>query len=482
MRRFRLVYILLFFAIRTWCADPPKLLSSVSGPSGKTVGNDFILDETRNRFVYPNDSSLVIYFKWEAPPGDHVLTGIWKRPDGGVGSISPDVKIQTTTTSLNCYWIFELTPRLPNGIWTLEVRIDGQPAGTHPFEIAGMETHSKQPTVDQIFRMVGSSLVWIRKIDENSRKGDPCTGFVIRANGIATAFQCIDSASSLEIEFADGHKIKTDQVLAASRMGDWAIVSADTGALAPLARGNPKQISVGERLLAFNVDSNVRVIGGVDIGGQNVLPSFGSRIQFAPAVVSEAVGGPLLDLLGLVVGVLGGSVTPGTRIEPRLVKTGQGLSSLSSTANSATSISDVPEAQTTQLQSLGQLANAGVLTPAVRPMSEFLYGGTVKTLPRSADEPLPGDTAEFSKRDSAVNVYSFWKREGKIGKGEISAKVYDVGNRLRGAIPPKKITLRNESTRYSFGFAPASLEPGIYRIDLLWDDRPAWRTYIRVAE
>jgi hypothetical protein len=140
-------------------SEPVKLLSSQAGPSGKTVGNEFVLDEIRNRFVYPNDSSFVIYFKWEASAGDHILTGIWKQPDGSVESISPDVKVQTTTSALNCYWIFQLTPRLPNGIWTLEVRVDGQPAGSHPFEIAGMETQSKQPTVDQIFKAVGPALV-----------------------------------------------------------------------------------------------------------------------------------------------------------------------------------------------------------------------------------------------------------------------------------------------------------------------------------
>ena len=139
MRLFRMVSTLALLVIGTSAADPPKLVRSLSGPSGKTVGADFVLDETRNRFVFPNDSSLIVYFQWEAPAGDHVLTGIWKQPDGTVASISPDVKVQTNTTTLNCYWIFSLVPRMPNGAWTLEVRVDGQPAGSHAFEIAGME-------------------------------------------------------------------------------------------------------------------------------------------------------------------------------------------------------------------------------------------------------------------------------------------------------------------------------------------------------
>ena len=137
-----------------------------------------------------------------------MLTGIWKQPDGSVSSISPDVKVQTQTSSLSCYWIFELNPRLPNGVWTLEVRVDGQPAGSHPFEIAGMEAQVRQPTVDQIFKAVAPSLVWIRKVDGTGRRSEAATGFVVQANSIATAFQSIDSAKSIEIEFADGHKVK----------------------------------------------------------------------------------------------------------------------------------------------------------------------------------------------------------------------------------------------------------------------------------
>src|SRR5271170_470126 len=108
MRVVSVVAALVLMAIGASAADSLKLIRSLSGPSGKTVGADFVLDETRNRFVFPNDNSLVVYFQWEATPGDHVLTGIWKQPDGRVASISPDVKIQTTTIALSCYWIFSL--------------------------------------------------------------------------------------------------------------------------------------------------------------------------------------------------------------------------------------------------------------------------------------------------------------------------------------------------------------------------------------
>lgn len=78
-----------------------RLLRALSGPSGKTVGAQFVLDEIRSRFVYPQDREVIVYFEWDAPPGDHALTGIWKDPNGTPTSISQDIRMQTTTRQMN---------------------------------------------------------------------------------------------------------------------------------------------------------------------------------------------------------------------------------------------------------------------------------------------------------------------------------------------------------------------------------------------
>jgi len=125
-------------------AAGPRLIRSLSGPSGKVIGTTFVFDETRTRFVFPPDRSLIVLFEWETSPGLHVLTGIWKQPHGRIAQISPDVKVETQTKSITCYWTFNLVKGMENGVWTLEVRMDGAPAGSHPFEVAGMEERSEK--------------------------------------------------------------------------------------------------------------------------------------------------------------------------------------------------------------------------------------------------------------------------------------------------------------------------------------------------
>ena len=301
--RTRLITVI-SFALAMACissAENFSLARSLSGPSGRVDGSKFVFDEVRSRFVYPQDKSFVVYFEWEGPPGLHVLTGLWKRPDGQVDSISPDIKIESNAREMSCYWTYTLSDEMTAGVWSFDVRIDGQPSGSHSFEIAGTlppkstrspENQLRAPSLDQVFRAAMPSLVWVRKLDAMHKHTDTALGFIFSKDRIVTALQAIDGASRLEVEFAGGRKIETDQILACSRSGDWAMLAASTDDLPALQRGDSKLVRVGERLIAFNVEGGAKVIGGVDISGRRNVQGFGERIQFSPPISHEAAGGP----------------------------------------------------------------------------------------------------------------------------------------------------------------------------------------------
>lgn len=182
--------VLLTASLGSVAAQDFRLIRSLSGPSGKVDGSRFVFDETRNRFVFPKDKSLIVYFEWDGPAGTHVLSASWRQPDGRIVSISPDVKIETRSPQLNSYWTYLLVDGVASGVWTVDVRIDGQPAGSYPFEIVAPEgaaappapAVAKQPTLDEIFRTASRSLVWIYKIDRDGRRDDTSLGFVAGTN------------------------------------------------------------------------------------------------------------------------------------------------------------------------------------------------------------------------------------------------------------------------------------------------------------
>lgn len=474
--------------------SPPKLLRSLSGPSGKVVGSKFVFDETRMRFTYPQDRELVVYFEWDAEPGDHALTAQWKGPDGRVVTITQDARVQTSSRELNSYWRFTLAPGMSNGVWTAEIRENGAKIGEQSFEVitpeqaqpapaAAVPAQPATPTLEEIYRKVMLSLVWLHKLDVSGRRTDTATGFVISQDHIATAFQAIDSAGGLEIEFPGARVERTNEIWSTNRLQDWAIVKVPTGTAPALERDESTASFIGERLIVLNVENNsVRAIGGVDISGRENIPVFGPRMQMSPAPSSEAVGGPLLTPSGKVVAVLGGSLFPGARIERRGMSLSVSIWNALNSAGFATPLSTVSRTDPASPLTLNQLTENGTLTPPIQPSLNFTYGGTTREMPKDVNAPMPGDVSEFSRRDPMVWVYSYWRKKDKDNKGELAAKVYDSQNRVVVNLPPKKASLSETATRFAFSFPPTTLERGFYRVDLLWQGRAVWRTFFRILD
>lgn len=465
---------------------PLRLIRSLSGPAGKVVGARFVFDETRSRFVFPQDKALIIFFEFEAPQGDHTLSGIWKGPDGKTYSISQDVRIQTTTPELNAYWSFELYPTLASGIWTLEVRVDGQPGGSHQFElvIPGGPTGPAPLSIEQVYQSTLPSMVWVHKLDATGRRVDSGSGFVIGKDRIATAFQMIDSAASLEVEFAGGRIVKTDQIWRANQLEDWALIRADTLEVPALSGDDSKASYIGERLTVFNVETGlVRAIGGVDVTGHQKETLFGERIQISPSTSSESVGGPLLTPSGKVAGILGGSLLPCSRVHDDGILRTNTQAWTSSNRVSVTPLALVSETSTETPVSLQTMRDTGALCAPITTFASFLYGGTTIKLPADPSAPAPRDVTDFSQKDAAVTVYTFWQKKDKNAKGAIGAKVYNIQNRLLLTVPPKKTNIPQETPlRSAFSFAPGSLTKGVYRVDVLWQDQAVWRAFFRVVD
>ena len=460
----------------------PKLVRSLSGPSGTVKDGRFVMDDARNRFVYPQDRTLTVYFEWEHQPGDHVLTATWRQPDGRVASVSPDVKISSSTKDLSCYWIFSIDQGNPAGTWTVDVRINGQPAGSHSFEIAGVDVSAVKFTLDQVATTYGASVARIRKLDATGRRLDVSSGFVVAPNTLATAFQSIDSATVLEVEFADGKRTTAKGVLAVSRANDWALISADTGQrpAIPTATQSPP---IGSRLAAFSFSGETRVILPVSVGGIGAPASYAPRIRFAPDVTPEAFGGPLIDETGKAVGILGGSLTPGARLGEFVTSSDPGLWQWKPAGNSATAITELPRTLSEPAKSLADVNDAGVLTPAVEPMPELVGAGTTTAVPKDAANKLIQDRSDFSPRDhKELVVYRFWKKQSKLSRGELSATLSTVANVVRAKVAPKKMSLNEREMRTVFSWPLADFTPGYYRLDLQWDGKVVWRTYIRIVE
>jgi len=159
-----------------------------------------------------------------------------------------------------------------------------------------------------------------------------------------------------------------------------------------------------------------------------------------------------------------------------------GLFSNLAAVNAAIPLSALPGNVPGPRATLAELGASGVLTEPLSAMPEFLYGGTALDMTKKAGDPMPHDVSEFSVRDQQIWVYSLWAQKGKLSKGSVTAKFYDEQNHVRVTLTPKKVSLTTTPARFAFSFPTSALKPGASRIDLIWDGRPVWRTFIRLTE
>jgi S1-C subfamily serine protease len=334
-----------------------------------------------------------------------------------------------------------------------------------------------------VFKRYAGSVVKVYKLDDVGRRMDASSGFVLLDGVVATAFQAIDSAASLEIEFADGRKATTSEVLQASRLGDWAAVRVDTGKVPPIPRMAGEGIAVGSVLAALVLESDARAAVPVDVRAVSTQGIYGRRVHIGQTIQLPSVGGPLINEQGEVVAIAGGSLKPGNRIDQRSANMNRWLSRSQEGAGAGTPIDAVPQAMPSRGRTLAELAAAGVLTTPLTGMPEFVFGGSVAQLSKDLSEIGIGEQSEYSMRgDPQVAVYSNWIKRGKISRGDVTVVVYDADNKARLTTPPKRLNLRDQEQRLSISIAPKQLGVGYYRVDVCWDGKPAWRTYIRIVE
>ena len=109
-----------------------RVARSVVGSKGEEKGGKYVVEDIRTLFHLPADKQVVVYFEWDGPPVAHHFQGTWRDPQGKVVATGT-FDYSTPDTRFSGYWVLELSPGSPAGLWALEAQIDGQPAGERTF-------------------------------------------------------------------------------------------------------------------------------------------------------------------------------------------------------------------------------------------------------------------------------------------------------------------------------------------------------------
>jgi hypothetical protein len=149
----------------------------------------------------------------------------------------------------------------------------------------------------------------------------------------------------------------------------------------------------------------------------------------------------------------------------------------------ATPITVLPASNRLEPASFQALLNRGDLTAPLKPTPSLLYGGSARSVAKRPDDLSTADATEFSHRDQFAWIYTLWEKKDKNGKGAVSAKVYDSHNRVVVDVTPKRVSLpEGPPLRVAFDVPLDKFSPGVFRVDVLWNDQPAWRTFFTVTD
>jgi putative serine protease PepD len=185
-------------------------------------------------------------------------------------------------------------------------------AATAPTASSSPPASSPPPTVSDIYQHVGPSVAIIE-----TAKGALGTGVIASASGeVLTANHVISDGSAITIIFADGTKSAatvassdptTDIATLTPKTLPQPIVPATIGGSA--AVGAPV-VAIGNPLgLTYSVSSGV--VSGLDRTATTDSGHFSGLIQFDASVNPGSSGGPLLDGLGDVIGIVVSIAEPG---------------------------------------------------------------------------------------------------------------------------------------------------------------------------
>ncbi|HEY1483390.1 MAG TPA: serine protease [Candidatus Acidoferrum sp.] len=330
-----------------------------------------------------------------------------------------------------------------------------------------------------------AAAVWVEKLDAAGNTLQRSSGFVVKDARVATSFRSIDGATSLKLIFADGKEFRTSKVAGFNRYQDWALIPIDDKSSPALQVLSSKTWKTGAHVSWLDVKPDgTRAFVEGEIASLQSTPPWGDRITISGKFSYAALGGPLLDTQGRVIGVLGGALPDAfVRIADLSAPATDPDDVYQGVPGTAVPGNLIPQTLLALPRELKILWDNGDMT-VPRTNSKYVASGMMSVGSKESKKKAGEHVAkvDFKKSDaSAIVVLSFDKSEAVKTTAQI--KLYDFENHPVAAGEVEKISIKKGSgAEQNWDVPVAQLPAGIYRVDILVGDGVAWRQYFRIAD
>jgi S1-C subfamily serine protease len=469
-----------------------KLLRSVSGTKGSTENGRFVVDDPRTVFYVPDDKQLVFYFEWEGPPARHRLEGVWTDPTGKVASVSA-FDYEAVERRFGARWSLPVGAGMALGTWSFDVRVDGEAAGRHSFQIveggrpADLPVARRPLSAADAYRRLQTAVLFVDAIDQSGGVAATGLGFALGPNRVVTAFETVDGAASVRVRFPDGASADVRELAAFNRWQDWAVLPVATGALQALPQAATPAWQVGDHVysVARSADGGLTLVDA-SIMGTARPERAGERITVTAAGLGLSSGAPVLNEFGDVVAMIADQAVPGTSTLPRPMSGPSATDPLQAKPGVySVGIEQVQSARdAVPAMTFAQLTKDGVFTPRLAAgRTHVARATTAHGVQKEPNWFNPIDeSAEFPRAASSLAVVLNLRPRAKL-KLLANCQVLDTDGRKLGEGKPVAVKADVKDTpAYAWQIPLAAIPPGLYRVEIVFDGAPVWRTFVRITE
>ncbi len=448
-----------------------------------------MVQEPRTVFYSPEDKQVFVHFTVEGPVGPHHFEGVWKKPNGRVSVVS-EFDYKAEQSRFSGYFSMMLGENPATGMWTIELNIDGETVGSHSFQIVTAARPDLPATPvrrvmapAEIYKNTAAASVLIENINDKGARRSLASGFFIAPDRLVTSFQAIDGSSKIRIVTSEGLRFEANEVLAWNRREDWVVLPVASQSAVTLVAASEAS-SVGDRVYVLDVPSEGnRVLVETSLIGRQTIANAGERITIGDSLNRRALGSPLLNEYGEVIGLIGGNLISTAAFVEDLAFSARSLTG-TQRGTLAVPINLIGSPGSNSQMTIAQLAHSGHFTSPLAGNEDVLSGSLSRELNRKIDPPQAiQERSEFSRADARAMLLITWLPKQKR-KGRPSLRLYDLDNRMLSEnVGKKRISVNPQRLSYTiWELAMANLKPGVYRIDVLLDQDTVWRTFFRMVE
>jgi hypothetical protein len=450
-----------------------RLVSAAVGPGGTVVDGKFVLSQERNAFSRQDDKELVVTFQWEGAPGVHRMIATWRGPDGTVSSSAP-IEYDAKDRRFGAYWRFSLSPTMAIGSWTVDIAVDGQPGGKLDFEVktdpVPMVAMKRVLTQPQLFETLNVVHVVLQRSTSAGRVLDPAAAMLGANGSLHTVTSAIDETDRVSGFTGLGNTLPITTVLAWNRSARWATLASTAASPASeLVPAKQEDVKIGDRCYALDgslTGSRVLLEGAVSgrMGGERPSWIVGFQNGFARP------GSPVINDSGEILGLIDSPTRTYESIKAQIDLKGQPLIpySLFKAGAGAAAVT------------LDELRARNELMLPVLGDAHIVSGGFAADINRGSIVAPSDQRTEFSTAEKAFTVFVTWSPQERL-KGMMSIKLFTANNQLVSQSKPKKSDLRKQDLVLSSWQIPMIQSAGIYRADILLDNKVMWRGYVRLT-